>query len=229
MGLARLWVIPHGCQSSEGAYLRMPVLDLIRLVTLESQRHKAVILGEDLGTLPEGFQATLDNAGISGLRVMWFEKTGTTFNPPSSWSKTAVAMTSTHDLPTVAGWWRGQDIAWRTKLGMAGDDMAVREQERTALWHAFHDAGVTDQDIPAPEDGAAAADAACAFLGATASMLALLPIEDALASPEQPNFPGTIDEHPNWRRRLPLNVDQVLDRPDVAARLAALKNARKAQ
>ena len=229
MGLARLWVIPHGCQSSEGAYLRMPVLDLIRLVTLESQRHKAVILGEDLGTLPEGFQATLDNAGISGLRVMWFEKTGTTFNPPSSWSKTAVAMTSTHDLPTVAGWWRGQDIAWRTKLGMAGDDMAVREQERTALWHAFHDAGVTDLDIPAPEDGAAAADAACAFLGATASMLALLPIEDALASPEQPNFPGTIDEHPNWRRRLPLNVDQVLDRPDVAARLAALKNARKAQ
>jgi 4-alpha-glucanotransferase len=229
MGLARLWVIPHGCKSSDGAYLRMPVEDLIRLVTLESYRHQAVILGEDLGTLPDGFQEQLDKAGISGLRVMWFEKTGDHFNPPSWWSKTAVAMTSTHDLPTVAGWWRGQDIAWRDKLGMAGDDFATRESERTALWQAFREARVADADMPTPEDGAAAADAACAFLGATASTLALLPIEDALASPEQPNLPGTVDEHPNWRRRLPSNVDELLDRPDVAARLAALQNARKAQ
>jgi 4-alpha-glucanotransferase len=227
MGLARLWLIPHGCSSAEGAYLRMPVQDLMRLVRLESHRHKAIILGEDLGTLPEGFQSMLDESGIAGLRVLWFEKHGDQFKAPSSWSKSAVAMTSTHDLPTVAGWWRGQDIAWRDKLGMAGNGMTIRDQERSQLWNAMVDAGVTTQPMPSYEDGAAVADAACAFLGRTASTLALLPIEDALALPEQANLPGTVDEHPNWRRRLSEDTSTILDRPDVAARLAKLDQSRR--
>ena len=228
MGLARLWVIPHGFSSAGGAYLRLPAQDLIRLVTLESHRHKALILGEDLGTLPEGFQPQLESAGIAGLRVLWFEKSGDRFNSPLTWSGSAVAMTTTHDLPTVAGWWQGQDIAWRERLGMAGDDVTIRTGERAALWAAFRAAGVTSDDMPTAEDGAAAANAACAFLGKTASSLALLPIEDALALPEQPNLPGTTDEHPNWRRRLPGSAADLLDRPDVATRLSALNTARQA-
>jgi len=227
MGLARLWVIPHGFKSSQGAYLRMPVQDLLRLVALESQRHQAVILGEDLGTLPDGFQSRLENAGISGLRVLWFEKDGPRFKAPSTWSKGAVAMTSTHDLSTVAGWWQGKDIEWRDKLGMAGDDAHTRDLERQALWGAFREAGVTESEMPKLNESAVVADSACAFLGKSASALALLPIEDALAAVEQPNLPGTVDEHPNWRRRLPASPASLFGRPDVAARLTAINEARK--
>ncbi len=86
MGLTRLWVVPQGLPSAQGAYLAMPADDLMRLVALESHRHKAVILGEDLGTLPPGFGAKLHRAGISGLRVMWFERDGANFTPPQSWT-----------------------------------------------------------------------------------------------------------------------------------------------
>jgi 4-alpha-glucanotransferase len=226
MGLARLWLIPHGSSSRDGAYLRLPADDLLRLIALESQRHKAVVIGEDLGTLPEGFQARLDQTGISGLRVMWFERTGFLFNPPSSWTKTAVAMTTTHDLPTVAGWWQGNDIGWRQRLGMAGENEETRATDRAELWLAFTNSGAAQSPIPAPEESSAAADAACAHLGFAASTLALLPIEDALALPEQPNLPGTHDQHPNWRRRLPEPADELINRPDVAARLHALAKAR---
>jgi 4-alpha-glucanotransferase len=228
MGLARLWVIPLGAKSSEGAYLRMPEADLMRLVVLESQRHRAVILGEDLGTLPYGFGPKLNEAGIAGLRVMWFEREGQKFNPPSHWTKTAVAMTTTHDLPTVTGWWEGNDIAWRDRLNMAGDDAAAREKDRVALWQAFRDSGAAAAAMPDAGDGQAASYAACAHLGAAACTLALLPIEDALSLPEQPNLPGTTTEHPNWRRRLPGDAAAIFGREDVMARLKVLKQARGA-
>jgi 4-alpha-glucanotransferase len=226
MGLARLWVVPQGMKSSDGAYLRMPVDDLMRLVVLESQRHRAVILGEDLGTLPHGFSEKLNTAGIAGLRVLWFERYGKHYTPPSGWTRTAVAMTTTHDLPTVAGWWQGNDIRWREKLSMAGDDDAVRAEDRAALWEAFNHSGATHAAQPPASDGAAVTYAACAHLGRAACTLALLPIEDALSLSEQPNLPGTTDEHPNWRRRLPGDAATIFGREDVAARLAVLKKAR---
>jgi 4-alpha-glucanotransferase len=135
-------------------------------------------------------------------------------------------MTTTHDLPTVAGWWEGNDIAWRNRLGMAGDGQEKRDADRAELWMAFRNSGATHAPIPSPEQSGAAADAACAHIGLAASTLALLPIEDALALPEQPNLPGTQDEHPNWRRRLPAPVDELINQPEVAARLAALTKAR---
>jgi 4-alpha-glucanotransferase len=227
MGLARLWVIPQGFGSTQGAYLRMPVDDLIRLVTLESQRHRAVILGEDLGTLPFGFKDRLDAAGIAGLRVMWFERQGSHFIPPENWTRTAVAMTTTHDLPTVTGWWQGHDITWREKLNMAGDDSATRMADRAELWNAFRNSGATQAPIPPEHDGEAVSYAAIAHLGRAASTLALLPIEDAISTPEQPNLPGTQDEHPNWRRRLPADAETLFSRIDVAARLAVLNATRK--
>jgi 4-alpha-glucanotransferase len=228
MGLARLWVIPLGSASTQGAYLRMPVQDLLRLVALESQRHQAVIVGEDLGTLPEGFDERLIGAGIAGLRVMWFERQFSHFKPPVSWTRTAVAMTTTHDLPTVAGWWQGTDIAWRHRLGMAGDDETIRAADRAELWSAFQNSGATAGPMPAADNPAAAVDAACAHLGLAASTLALLPIEDALALTEQPNLPGTTDQHPNWRRRLAAPAEVLINAPAAAARLAAINKARRA-
>jgi 4-alpha-glucanotransferase len=228
MGLARLWVIPIGMTSRQGAYLRMPMQDFMRLLALESQRYKAVIIGEDLGTLPEGFYDSLINGGVAGLRVMWFERFFSHFHPPSEWTRTAVAMTTTHDLPTVAGWWQGTDIAWRDELGMAGDDAAKREEDRAALWSAFQASGATQAPMPAIDNPGAAVDAACNHLGLAACTLALLPIEDALALAEQPNFPGTTDQHPNWRRRLTAPAEVLINEPEAAARLAAINKARRA-
>jgi len=227
MGLTRLWVIPYGMSSAEGAYLSMPSADLLRLVTLESQRHRAVILGEDLGTLPPGFGARLDEAGIAGLRVLWFERDGTGFARPASWTPAAAAMTSTHDLPTIAGWWRGRDIALRAALNMEGDDAATREAERAALWSAFQASGAATGPEPAIAETAAVADAAAAHIGLAACELALLPIEDALGLVEQPNLPGTTTEHPNWRRRLPGDAQTLFTNPDLTRRLATLKAARE--
>ncbi|WP_297490506.1 4-alpha-glucanotransferase [Acidocella sp.] len=227
MGLARLWVIPHGSAPAQGAYLRMPMADLLRLVALESQRSKAVVLGEDLGTVPPGFREKLDAAGIAGQRVLWFERQGRRFTPPRKWSRNAAAMTTTHDLPTVAGWWRGTDIGWRAKLGIAGESETKREADRAELWAAFRRSGAAAGAVPAIQDSAAVVDAACAHLGRAACTLALLPIEDALGQTEQPNLPGTLDEHPNWRRRLPADPATLFERPDVTARLAALNTARK--
>jgi 4-alpha-glucanotransferase len=227
MGLTRLWVVPQGRPSTQGAYLAMPADDLMRLVALESQRHKAVILGEDLGTLPPGFGAKLHRVGIAGLRVMWFERDGGAFTPPRSWTPSAVAMTTTHDLPTVAGWWDGTDIDWREKLHMSRDTPAQRDADRRALWNAFVESGAATSPLPSPLDAAAAAYAGAAHLGRAGCTLALLPVEDALSLPEQPNLPGTTDAHPNWRRRLPGDSETLFARTDFCQRLTALAESRQ--
>ncbi|HET9019229.1 MAG TPA: 4-alpha-glucanotransferase [Acetobacteraceae bacterium] len=228
MGLQRLWAIPEGAAPVEGTYLRYPFADLLRLVRLESRRHGAVILAEDLGTVPDGFSGQLAEAGVLGMRVLWFEreKDGR-FRPPASWTRNAAAMTSTHDLPTVAGWWHGRDIDWRERIGLVHDRDAAeaeRAQDRAALWQAFRDSGAAPAGSdPTPE---AAATAACAHVARTAATLALLPLEDLLALEEQPNLPGTLDEHPNWRRRYDGPAAALLDAPAVAARIAAVAASR---
>jgi 4-alpha-glucanotransferase len=230
MGLARLWVVPDGAAAGDGAYVAFPQLDMIRLVAIESWRHRAIVLGEDLGTLPEGFQPLLEGSGVLGLRVLWFERLKTDlFSRPSTWSRGAVAMTSTHDLPTVAGWWEGRDLEWRSGLGLLRDEpaeRAARERDRTLLWDAMRDSGVASGERPAEDGGPRVTDAAVAHVGGAACDLVLLPLEDALAQTEQPNLPGTLDEHPNWRRRTTEDASVILDRPDVAARLASLAAAR---
>jgi 4-alpha-glucanotransferase len=141
-------------------------------------------------------------------------------------------MTTTHDLPTVAGWWRGLDIGWRDRLSLfpnadtAAQEEARRAKDRTALWQAFRASGAASGDEPAPEDTAAVVDAAVTHVGSASCALAVLPVEDALALAEQPNLPGTIDEHPNWRRRISGDAATLLDEPDVARRLDAFMRAR---
>jgi 4-alpha-glucanotransferase len=231
MGLSRIWVKPDGASAADGAYLRFPFDDLRRLLALESWRHRSIVLGEDLGTIPEGFQSQLEAAGILGMRVLWFERWADgSFKPPHEWSRGAVGMTSTHDLATVAGWWRGRDLDVRASLGFMNNETQEREaraRDRVALWHAFVASGSAAGDPPGPDDTTPVADAALVHVGRAACDLVMVPLEDALAQQEQPNLPGTLNEHPNWRRRLPVAADTVLDAPDVAARLARLKGARQ--
>ncbi|AOI99698.1 4-alpha-glucanotransferase [Burkholderia sp. LA-2-3-30-S1-D2] len=136
LGFARMWIVPEGRSPRDGAYLRYPFDDLVRLVALEAARHRAVAIGEDLGTVPEGFRERLGARGIAGMRVLWFEReAGRAFRPPSAWDRDAIAMTSTHDLPTVAGWWRGVDLEWRRVVAGAGPDADANTDAAT---HAAH-------------------------------------------------------------------------------------------
>ncbi|RAI58696.1 4-alpha-glucanotransferase [Roseicella frigidaeris] len=233
MGLQRLWVVPRGAGPAEGAYLRYPIDDLLRLLALESHRHRAIVIGEDLGTLPDGFHGRMEAAGILGMRVLWFEQAADGgFRPPRDWSRNAAAMTTTHDLPTVVGWWQGRDIGWRSRLGLFPDaattahEAEQRQADRAALWTAFLESGAATGDQPAEAAAATVVEAALAHVGGSVCALAILPLEDALALPEQPNLPGTVEQHPNWRRRLPGEASTLLDEPAVARRLGQLARAR---
>ncbi|WP_111413974.1 4-alpha-glucanotransferase [Billgrantia lactosivorans] len=237
LGLMRLWLVPHGAAPTEGAYVRYPLDDMLRLVALESWRHRAIVIGEDLGTVAPGFRERLAHRGILGMRVLWFERDDEgDFLPPERWSREAIATSSTHDLPTIAGWWAGRDIEWRSRLGLLGDDRdadderAERRVERARLATAL---GLLDPQAPASALEAAdlpasrVLDAGVRRLGLTAAPLTLLPVEDALGLEEQANLPGTLDEHPNWRRRLPDDAERLLTSPEVRSRLAALAEARR--
>ena len=230
MGLQRLWVIPLGAPPSEGAYLYYPLDDLLRLLTLESVRHQAVVLGEDLGTVPEGLREKLATRAILGMRVLLFEQEyGHRFRPILDWPDNALAITSTHDLPTLNGWWHARDIDWNIRLGLIDNVTAdhwreTRQHERDGLFRALsndpqnfrEESHETDQIL----------DASVRFLGHTRAPLVLLPLEDALGVEEQANLPGTLDSHPNWRRRLPGDSSQLLDDVDAARRLELLACAR---
>ena len=123
--------------------LRYPVDDLVRLVALEAARHRALAIGEDLGTVPAGFRERLGAQGIAGMRVLWFERdAGGAFRPPSAWDRDAIAMPSTHDLPTVAGWWRGVDLAWRriaAEAAQQSDDAEARMRPDALTEHEQDD------------------------------------------------------------------------------------------
>ncbi|MFB9128868.1 4-alpha-glucanotransferase [Paraburkholderia dipogonis] len=240
LGLRRLWLVPEGESARNGAYLRYPLEDLLRLIALESWRHRAIVIGEDLGTVPPGFRERLEEHGIAGIRVLWFEGAhdGKGFKPPSDWDRNAVGTTTTHDLPTVAGWWRGSDITWRNKIGqtMARADgrdpeeaaQEERAKDRPELWRAFQLAGVAAPDVPAPPPDSAPVDEALAFVAATPGPLVTFPLEDLLAQVEQPNLPGSIDEHPNWRRRVSVPIDELFDDDTFCDRLLAVDRARRA-
>nr|WP_314533757.1 4-alpha-glucanotransferase [uncultured Pseudomonas sp.] len=229
MGLQRLWVIPNGASPADGAYLYYPVDDLLRLLTLESHRHQAIVLGEDLGTVPEGLQEKLIARSILGMRVLLFEQDNTHFKSILDWPDNALATTSTHDLPTLNGWWHGRDIDWNARLGLTDASSEIdwrrhREREREGLRRVLgedpqnfrEESHETDQVL----------DASVRFLGHTRAPLVLLALEDALGIEQQANLPGTINTHPNWSRRLPGYSEALLDDPDAARRLELLACAR---
>ncbi len=226
LGLCRLWVIPEGGKPGDGAYLAMPFTDLLRILAIESHRANAIVIGEDLGTVPPGFRDTLTARGIYGMRVLPFERDAKSFIPAKAWDACAVAMTGTHDTATLAGWWTGRDITWAHKLKRSDSDEPSdrlrRIGEKKALWTAATEAGVASG--PVPHDAAPAIDAALAFTAQAPCPLTIVPLEDLVGIEEQPNLPGTTDEHPNWRRRMPDTTEALLARPEVARRTAILSH-----
>lgn len=225
MGMSRLWLVPEGASALDGAYVTFPSETLFRLVALESWRHKAIVIGEDLGTLPDGFRDYLREQGVAGLRVLRFEKSEHGYIPPEHWHADAAALTTTHDLIPTAGWWAGADIE-PTHDGV--DHEGIRAWDRGVLWSAFQHAGVAEGDRPAPDDTGPVVDAAIRYIARTPCTLKLLPIEDALGIETQPNVPGTTTEKPNWRHRLDGEASALLDDETVQRRLGYLGQPRDA-
>ena len=222
MGLRRLWLIPRGGRGSDGAYVEYPSETLFRLVALESSRHQAVVFGEDLGVVPEGFRDDLRGQGVAGLRVLRFEGDRHGFFDPADWDAGAAALTTTHDLVSTAGWWAGSDLSSDDHEGGDQSRQSIRAWNRGLLWSAFEKAGVAQGARPTPEEPDAVVDAAVAFIARTPCAVRLLAIEDALGLPVQPNVPGTTDEKPNWRHRLPGDASALLDSEAAMRRLKML-------
>lgn len=232
MALTRLFWIPDGAKSADGAYVSYPLDDLIGHLALASDRRSCMVVGEDLGTVPEGLREKLGAADILSYRVLWFERDGLAFKPPSTYPAKAVACATTHDLPTLAGWWSGADIAERHALGHFTDEVAARTHEerraeKAILAQALREAGLL-ADIPDLEAPLRVgfAVAVIVWLAEGPSSLVLAQIDDLAGETVATNLPGTDRERPNWRRRIGVNLEALFScelTRQVAGRLRALR------
>jgi malto-oligosyltrehalose trehalohydrolase/4-alpha-glucanotransferase len=236
MGLQHLYWVPQGESPAAGAYVRYPLDDLIGILALESQRHRCLVVGEDLGTVPAGFRERMAEANILSYRVLFFEQDERgAFLPPRAYPALALAMVGSHDLPTLRGWWEERDLELKARLGLFPDAAEVarqhemRRRDRAQLLAALRRerlippvqgpgaasstgsglrrGGEGDPDIPV------LARAAHAYLARTPSLLAMAQIDDLTDEADPVNVPTTSDEHPNWRRRLSMTLEQLAVRP----------------
>lgn len=231
MALRHLFWIPSRPDHEGGAYVRYPERDLMRLIALESHRNRCAVIGEALGTVPEGFPRALDEAGILSYRVLYFERVHDDgFAPPRAYPAQALVAATTHDLPTLRGWWTGHDQDLRLRLGLYAEETAYEREradrmaDRERLFEALREAGLAAPDAPIPDELDAEHVAAIhRYLSRTAGSILMVQIEDALGEVEQPNLPGTTDEHPNWKRRLPLDLDRIRNDAGLRGLVSAVR------
>jgi 4-alpha-glucanotransferase len=201
LGLMRLFVIPHGLGAGQGVYLRCHFAEMLEVVREESLRWNCIVIGEDLGTVPENFRATLSAWGLWSYLVMMFERQHDgSFRRPEHYPERAIATFNTHDLATFTGWMRGHDLRAKRAIGIdPGETDMEREASRTRLRAAIGAVGEAFVDF---------ADVV-AFLAATPTRLVSIALEDVLGAVDQVNIPGTVDRHPNWRRRAPVPLEEL--------------------
>lgn len=222
IGLERLWLVPKGQSAAAGVYLAYPKKELMDLLMLEAWRHGALVVGENLGTVPEGFDEDMARRGFLGMNVLWFEReegTPPQFRKPEDWPSASMAMLTTHDLPTAKGWWKARDIDWRQRHGefspeQADEQRRMREQEKCGLWLALQKAGLVEHSDSVPTD--APVKAMLGFLARSPAALLHLSLEDLTGQEEQPNLPGAPPQdatqiHPNWCRTLAYPVEALLN------------------
>jgi 4-alpha-glucanotransferase len=209
MGLFRLFWLPPGGAPTDGAYVRYPADELLAVLAIESVRAGAVVVGEDLGTVEEGVRDRLQEAGLLSYRLVWFEDAG-----PEHYPAQALGAVTTHDLPTIAGVWSGDDGGDQRAAGVEPDEAALgRLRSKLVSTSRLDGDSPVDEVIVAVHRRLAAAP--CALVGAT--------FEDALALRRRPNLPGTTTERPNWSLGLPLPLEDALDDPLVGRVAAALR------
>ncbi|THI84657.1 MAG: 4-alpha-glucanotransferase [Nitrospira sp. CG24A] len=238
MAFFRLFWIPRGRPASEGTYVHYPFEDLLAIVALESVRSHTLVIGEDLGTVPDWVREQLAKARVLSYRVFYFERHADgAMKPPGHYPAQSLAVTTTHDLPTLAGFWSGEDLQVRLKLGAFHDDTAHRQawEERqrdkarilNALQHErLLPTGVTEDLATAPAMTTDLGHAIHLYLARTPAYLVLANLEDGLGELSQTNLPGTIDSHPNWTRKYSIPVDHMLHDERLRQLGAVLHSAR---
>ncbi len=234
IGLARSFWRPAD-RDGPGAYVSFPLEDLLGLVALESVRNRCLVVGEDLGTVPEALRKTLDERGLLGCRLLYFERDqNDACRPAEAYPQNCIASIGTHDLPTLAGFWEGRDIAWRKRLGLYPDqarhlaDRDEREDLKIKLLKLLLAEELLPEDIdPDRPPGSLTEDLSLAFhrfLGMTPARLKAVQLEDVVGTREQANLPGTIDDYPNWRRKIGVPIEDLV----ADGRLSLLLNAASA-
>ena len=232
LGMFRLWWIPGDATARDGTYVSYDADALLGVIALEAEQAGAVVIGEDLGTVPDRVRTTLDDYGVLGSSVLWFERTevgpGETgpLAPQSQWREAAVATATTHDLPTVLGWLRGEHIRVRAEAGVlddpTADEQAWRREREELLTHLVAAGALSAVDADEDE----LVRAVHRYLLGTPSRYVLAAPGDAVGDLRQPNLPGTVDQYPNWRLPVadesgrPVLLEDLLADPRVE-RLAA--------
>jgi len=238
MTLFRLWWVPRGFNATHGAYVHYPLIDLMAILTLESVRNHCMVIGEDLGTVPEEVRLAMERSQTYHYKVLLFEKwLDGRFKTPSEYVPTALATVTTHDLPTLRGWWESADIALRDRLDLypnaqvKHDLHELRAQELIAMMRALTEQGLWrwQANEPLPAYSAALARAIHAYLGLSRANLAMLQIEDLIGMLDPVNVPGTHQEHANWQRKVSLPTAEILARAEVGDMLQAMHRARRGE
>ena len=223
MGLQRQFWVPLGEPPSKGTYVRYPFEDLLGILALESHRNRCVVIGEDLGTVPEGFRAHMEKVKALSYRVLYFEKQGETFRRPGEYPALSTACVATHDLPTLRGYWNGDDLKICRQLGEFASADAFhqakfeRQCEKLRLVEALSAegllfAGSVDEVANSPWTPALAV-AVHGFVARSSAAIVVAQLEDLVGEEHQANVPGTTQEYPNWRRRLSQGFEQISSNP----------------
>lgn len=231
MGLTRLYWIPPGLPATEGAYVRYPAEDLLAILALESRRHQAVVIAEDLGTVPEGFEALLERWGILSSRVLWFEREeGGGFRSQTQYIERALVTTTTHDHAPLAAWLTARDAEVRRTIGVMSDEQAAeavawRERERIALMVRLQEAELIApgaEDPPYPTMLAAV----YGYIAGTPARLVGVSLDDLAGETDPVNIPGVgPDRYPAWSRRMRTTVDELAQDDATARALEAVRTA----
>ena len=226
LGLLRLWWIPKGENATKGAYMYYPVEDMLSILALESHRHECSVIGEDLGTVPDEIVSLLADAGIHSYKVFFFETAEDGgYYSPTHYQEQSMSALCTHDMPTLRGFWHCDDLKMGEEIGLYPDAEQLKalfetraESKQEILnsvdFHGFLPEGVGRDASFVPMDRHLS-DALQCHLAAGSSTLLSLQLEDWLEMDKPVNIPGTVDEYPNWRRKLSITLDEIFKRQEV--------------
>lgn len=222
LGLFRLFWIPSGMSPRDGAYIEYPAEDLLRIIALESVRNRTIVIAEDLGTIGENVREMLKRFQMLSYRLFYFERNypDPSFLSPEKFPDMALCSVTTHDLPTLYGYWQGQDIKTRRDLGMYYDDTLLqrqaeeRERDKALILSALKSQGILQEDFPAdpsviPQMNPYLCCAIYEYLARTTCKLVIISLDDIIGTLNQQNLPGTIDTHPNWVQKIPMKLEDI--------------------
>ncbi|MEW6409369.1 MAG: 4-alpha-glucanotransferase [Nitrospirota bacterium] len=223
LGLFRVFWIPEGMSPQDGTYVRYPSEDLLRIIALESVRNRTIIVAEDLGTIGEEVRETLSRFNMFSYRLFYFERDYSKGELiiPDGYPEIALTSVTTHDLPTLYGYWIGRDIEIKKQLGLYPDDGAwqkdlnERKRDKAIILSALHSQGILPENLPLdPEMVSEMTPELClavyTYLARTPCKMVTVSLDDLFGVLNQQNMPGTIDTYPNWSLKIPLELQALI-------------------